>query len=380
MSLQQVIQRKIEEQREGTISFYEYMQMALYHSEFGYYSREKIKIGKSGDFYTSVSVGSIFGEVLAHGFAEMIEKQLNQQPCYLIEFGGGTGDLTLQILNEWKNNYSHLIDVVQVILVEKSPYHRKLQQEKLVDFKVLWFENWEDAQHTFGKMSGVIFSNELIDAFPVYLLQYHDGRWQEVQVGYDSGQFVERLKDITSPGLVEYIQREEKYIPKVNGYRIEVNLDMEKWLASVSEGLHQGYVVTIDYGYKREELYLPQRKTGTLLCYHQHTTSENALETPGEKDITTHVHFSLLMEKGEELGLHSLGFFTQRQYLMNSGILSKLQEHQETDPFVGLQSKRNRAIRQLIMPGGMGDTFKVLVQAKGGVEAELDCIKPKGWV
>jgi len=382
VSLLQIIKQQIEAQPEQSISFYDYMHLALYHPDKGYYSRSKNKIGKSGDFYTSVSVGSIFGEVLANGFAEMIEEQLNHQPCYLVEFGGGTGDLILHILNEWKRNFPHLVDKVNVILIERSPFHRQLQREKLDGFDVQWFETWEDAVKQFGSISGVVYSNELIDAFPVYLLEFHNGEWLEVRVSWDAEteQLVESLREISSPDLLDYIQHEESDIPKINGYRIEVNLDAKKWLTNVSTGLNQGYMVTIDYGYKREDLYLPQRKSGTLLCYHQHIASNNPLEDPGEKDITSHIHFSLLMEKGEELGLSNLGLFTQRQYLMNGGILNKLQEHQETNPLHGANSKRNRAIRQLIMPGGMGDTFKVLVQAKGAVKQELNCLKTKGWI
>ena len=382
MSLLEKIKQQIEQQPDKSISFYEYMQLALYHPEEGYYCRARNKIGKAGDFYTSVSVGSVFGEVLAHSFAEMIEGQSGHKPWYLVEFGGGTGDLTYQILSEWEQSFPQLVEEVQVILIEKSPFHRQLQQDKLEGFKVQWFESWESVGEQLGSINGVVFSNELVDAFPIWLLEYQNQTWKEVRVGWEPGkdQLVETLEDISSPELLDYIQREEKYIPKINGYRIEVNLDAQKWLKSVIKGLDQGYLITIDYGYKREELYLPQRKRGTLLCYHQHLTSEDPLETPGDKDITTHVHFSLLMEEGSELGLHNLGYFTQRQYLMNGGILQRLQEHQETDPFHGLNSKRNRAIRQLIMPGGMGDTFKVLVQAKGSVKKELDCLKLKGWV
>ncbi len=382
MALLEVIKQYIESDNRRSISFYTFMQLALYHDEYGYYSRSKQKIGKEGDFYTSVSVGEIFGGVLADVFAEMVDSFQGDSPLFLVEFGGGTGDLTRQILQAWEKDYPKLLSSIQPIMIEKSPYHQKLQQEKLSNYGVTWFQDYKEFISQVGRVKGVVFSNELLDAFPVYVIEYQDGNWKEVRVGWDdsSSHLCERLEQLTQPEVLKFLQREQKSIPKVEGYRIEVNAAAEEWLADTANGLAEGYLVTIDYGYLRENLYIPQRKRGTLLCYYRHTAADNPFYQLGEQDITTHINFSSLMEAGEKHGLENLGFYTQSQFLINGGILTKLQEHQETDPFNGVITKQNRAIRQLIMPGGMGDTFKVLVQGKGRVDKELESLKSKGWM
>lgn len=382
MGLVDEIKIAIEKNNRNSISFYTFMQLALYHDEYGYYSRPKQKIGKEGDFYTSASVGDVFGEVLAGVFAEMAETFQEDSPFYLVECGGGTGDLTRQILQAWEKDDPKLLSRIQPIMIEKSQYHRKVQQEKLEKFGVNWFEDLKEFKAQAGEVRGIVFSNELLDAFPVYVIEYRDGIWKEVRVGWDDSalQFCERLELLDQPEVVEFLEREEKYIPKSEGYRIEVNVAAERWLEDTANGLTKGYLVTVDYGYLRESLYIPQRRRGTLLTYYRHTAADNPLSQPGEQDITTHINFSSLMEAGEKHGLNNIGFFTQSQFLINGGILAKLQEHQESDPFTGVITKRNRAIRQLIMPGGMGETFKVLVQAKGEVNMELEAMKPKGWI
>lgn len=382
MSLREIIKERVKRSKDQTISYEEFMRLALYHPEKGYYARPRKKIGKEGDFYTSVSVGSVFGEVLARALAEMVAALPQNHPRYLIEFGGGDGRLARQILNEWRASAPHLIDQVEWIMIERSPHHRRLQQEKLAGFPARWLDDWEAVRSRFGFVNAVVYSNELLDAFPARVLEYDGSKWGEVRIGWDDGseQFVETLGEIVSPELERFIQREEKSVPKQPGYRIEANLEAEKWLRTVSRGLGSGYVLTIDYGFERDELYLPQRSGGTMMCYRGHLASTDPLSDPGEKDITTHVNFSALMEIGLTEGMENLGLFSQRQFLINCGIFEKLQDHQDEDLLHSAVAKRNRAIRQLIMPGGMGDVFKTLVQAKGNVKRDLKCLKRKAWI
>ncbi|WP_164984849.1 class I SAM-dependent methyltransferase [Ammoniphilus sp. CFH 90114] len=382
MSLINLIKKKMDQSPRRSISYYEYMEMALYSPSLGYYAKEKIKVGKEGDFYTNSSVGDVYGQTLAHIIADMLSRLPESEPKYLVEFGGGDGRLMAQILSEWLETMPTFMREVQPIMIEKSEFHRGLQEKQLRDFPVLWVKGWDELIIQKGSINGVIFSNELLDAFPIYIAEWSRGKWHEVRVGWNEqrGELEEQIDEITDQAFLDYCHQEEVHIPKRDGYRLEMNRDAGRWLKEIAEGLKTGYLITVDYGFLRPELYIPQRNKGTVMCYHQHTATEDVLSLPGEKDITTHVNFSYLMEEGEKNGLKNLGFFTQSQFLINGGILSRLQSHQESDPFHGAVSKRNRAIKQLIMPGGMGDTFKVLVQSKGKVEREVLGVVQKGWV
>ena len=382
LNLQEKLMEKITESPSKSISFYDYMESALYDPQFGYYSRPVEKIGKQGDFYTSSSVGSVFGETVGDVLLEMAQALSDEFPAYLIEFGGGTGDFMLQVLQEWKVMNPSLLAKTKVIMIEKSPFHRQRQQEKLAEFPVLWYEEWAQFIKEHQRIHAVVFSNELLDAFPVYVVERCGGNWKEVSVTWneEKRQFEEMLIDVSHPEVLSFLQKEEKRIPNIAGYRVEVNLDALHWLNSVVDGLQAGFLVTIDYGFLRSDYFIPERRTGSLLCYKSHKVFDNPLTDPGEMDMTTHVHFSPLMEEGEKCGLTTLGFFTQSEFLINAGILEKFENHNERDPFQGVTSKRNRSIRQLIMPGGMGDTFKILVQKKGSFEAALPRLEKKGWI
>ncbi|WP_167577580.1 class I SAM-dependent methyltransferase [Ammoniphilus sp. YIM 78166] len=358
------------------------MNLALYDPTYGYYSRAKKKVGKDGDFYTSSSVGPVFGEVLGDIFADMLQTLTPEEPLYLVEFGGGTGGLMADILEEWKRKSPGLIERIRLVMIEKSSYHRALQEQKLRAFPVQWLDSWESLCFSASGIRGIIYSNELLDAFPVYITEWTGTEWVEIRVAWNEEE--RRLEEVRSKlahaELESYLGNEDIHIPKKQGFRVEINLDAGKWVEAISEGFTHGYLVTIDYGFLRPELYIPARSNGTLMCYRQHIASDDPLVDPGEKDITTHLNFSFLIEKGEETNLNQLGYYNQSQFLINGGILSKLQSHDETDPFQGIVSKRNRTIRQLIMPGGMGETFKVLVQGKGEVNRQVLGLKQQGWV
>jgi SAM-dependent MidA family methyltransferase len=382
LSLSEIMQELILADPLSSITFHQYMELALYHPIFGYYTKPREKVGKGGDFYTNSSVGPVYGEILGDVLAEMLDNIPGDQPRYLIEIGGGNGDLMLQVLNSWTANHSKLMEKVKVVMVERSPYHRFLQEEKLNAMAVQWVDDLEALSNDHGKVNGVVFSNELIDALPVYLVEYRSGDWQEVRVTWDqtSKTFVELLSPLTNEAVISYIKGEELAIPRLEGYRMEVNIEGIEYLQHVADAINDGYLITVDYGYLRKDLYIAERRYGSIMCYRNHQAIDNPLIEPGEMDITSHVNFSVLMDKAEERGLHSICLFTQSEFLINAGILDKLMNHQEKDPFLGTVSKRNRAIRQLIMPEAMGHTFKVLVQSKGKCPHDLNSLKKRSWI
>ncbi|MED0669184.1 class I SAM-dependent methyltransferase [Aneurinibacillus aneurinilyticus] len=379
MNVTKAIQRAIQETAEGMISFRNYMEYALYSPEGGYYQQERPKIGKRGDFYTNASVGSVYGEILADTLWEMINK-LPSTELAIVEMGGGNGQLSAQILRSLRetDRLATCTSSLTYVMIEASAYHRVLQEEALRPFRnsidVQWYSSVDEAKAVWPELRGILLSNELLDAFPVHIVEYRDGSWYEVYVieNKEGGKpFTERLGPLSTGMLADYIKKQG--IPPLEGYRAEINLDSIRWMESVAEWLVKGYVLTVDYGYERGVLYTPSRKKGTLLCYKEHTMNENPYEEPGTQDITTHVNFSALMDAAEGKELETIGFYTQQQFLMQAGILQKLEEHTGGDPFRNEAAKRNRAIRQLIMAEGMGSVFRVLVQVKHAEKKLASC-------
>jgi SAM-dependent MidA family methyltransferase len=376
--MKEIIIEMIRQTPEHMIPFRVYMEAALYHPAGGYYQQPRLKIGKQGDFYTNASVGAVYGEVLADVIWEMVGNISYGGKRAIVEMGGGHGQLSTRILQYLCDKYEPARETIVYIMIEKSEYHRRIQEEALRSFhdkiEICWYESIAQAKRDFPQVRGVLFSNELPDAFPVHLIEYRDGAWHEIYVTIDEDNRV--LKEVlgcVAPDVAEYIVREK--IPPLEGYRTEVNIESVYWMRDVAEWLGEGYVMTVDYGYERERLYAPSRRQGTLLCYRNHTVSEDPYRSPGQVDITSHVNFSALMDVGEKAGLETIGFYTQQQFLMQAGILTRLQEHGGGDPFMNGAAKRNRAIRQLILSEGMGQAFRVLLQGKG-VSSHLTCCSP----
>ncbi|WCK53106.1 SAM-dependent methyltransferase [Aneurinibacillus sp. Ricciae_BoGa-3] len=363
-ALEEEIVRAIASSPEGYITFRDFMAKALYDKD-GYYQKEQPKVGKQGDFYTSSSVHPIFGAMLAQTLGRMVDSMAGEEPRRIVEMGGGTGRLTQHILQAFISEGRDLSGV-EYFMIEASDYHRRIQQKNLAAFsdavEIHWFSSLAEVKQRIPQLTGVLFSNELPDSFPVHLVQRNKGSWHEIGVSYQDGSFIERLVPVSSPLLLEYCQHEK--IPLADGYRAEVNLESIKWMREAAEWISDGFCMTIDYGYTRDILYDPSRREGTLLCYRDHKISSNPYEFVGEKDITSHVNFSALMDAGERSGLATLYYATQREFLLKEGILNRLQEHQGGDPFRNEAARLNRAILQLISPGGMGDTFRVLIQGK----------------
>lgn len=375
-SAYEVLVEQIRRSPDGSIPFRAFMETALYHPRVGYYNREKAKIGKSGDFYTSASVGSVYGEMMADVLADMLDKLSVDRQCDIVEMGGGIGSLSADILATLKEKGVFHKRNIRYVMIEASSYHQRLQREALASFagdvEIRWYDTITQAKTDIPELYGVMFSNELPDAFPVHLVEREQGEWKEVHVSLgEDGEFEERLLPLTEEGLAAYIQHER--IPALDGYRTEINLGALVWMKEVAEWLTLGYVLTVDYGYRREQLYTPSRRTGTLLCYREHMVGENPYAHPGEADMTSHVNFSALLDAGEAAGLDSLGFLSQRDFLMAAGILTRLQAHSGGDPFRNPTAKRNRAIMQLIAENGMGRAFWVLIQ--GRAAAAPSCLQ-----
>jgi SAM-dependent MidA family methyltransferase len=356
------------------------MDWCLYHPEYGYYQSEGVTIGKQGDYYTSPSVSPLFGHLIAKQLFQMAEI-LGGEAFDVVEMGGGRGFLCEDILDWAKKNSPAFSRQLRYHLVETSaPFskeQRKRLSEKEREGRVFWIDP-KKFERGEVQMEGCFLSNELVDAFPVHRVIFDQGELKEIYVTHRNGRFEEQWGKLSDPRIVSYFRSMD--IALQEGQRAEVNLSALEWMESVARCLQRGFVLTIDYGYLAHELYSPVRREGTLLCYFQHQASENPYERLGEQDITSHVNFTGLIRKGEEVGLRFTGLVPQYRFLIGLGLLDQMETlGKELSELDGL--KLRLSLKNLIEPEmGMGEVFKVLVQHKGMDQPQLDGLRDLGSI
>ncbi|NDJ20198.1 class I SAM-dependent methyltransferase [Nostoc sp. B(2019)] len=365
------------------ITFAEFMDMALYHPQHGYYCSDAVKIGfQGGDFFTSPNLGADFGELLAEQFFQMWKILEQPVPFSLVEMGAGQGVLALHILKHYQLHYPDFLTALEYVIVEKSPALRQEQQQRLQEFPVRWC-NLEDISP--NSITGCFFSNELVDALPVHQFSLETGELREIYVTTqaDKGDeevfssptmpsFVEVIGEPSTPQLAEYldfvgINYAQSIYP--DGYRSEINLAALDWLSIVADRLQRGYVLTIDYGYPASRYYNPRRSQGTLQCYYHHRFHDNSYIHIGRQDITSHVDFTALESWGERCGLDKVGFTQQALFLMALGLGDRIAAISYQNQPLSKLLRRRDALHQLLDSTGLGG-FGVLVQSKGLVETE----------
>jgi SAM-dependent MidA family methyltransferase len=366
--LLKIIHDRINASADKKISFADYMDVALYHPKYGYYSSGEVGIGKDGDFFTSSSLGVDFGELLAEQFVEMWQIMDCPRHFTLLEMGAGQGQLASDILNYLEQNYLDLFKLLDYIIIEKSPKLIEKQTENLVKFnskiKIKW-KNWEEIAD--NSLIGCCFSNELIDAFPVHQLVIESKKLQEIYVTDNGKQLKEITGELSTTKIQDYLQLIEIELTSEaydNGYRTEVNLAALNWLENIARRLQKGYLVTIDYGYDARRYYHPQRREGTLQCYYQHRRHNDPYINIGYQDITAHVDFTAIERWGELCGLEKIGFTQQGIFLMALGLGDRLNELSSGNFNFQQIIQRRDALHQLIDPVGLGG-FGVLIQSKG---------------
>jgi SAM-dependent MidA family methyltransferase len=360
----------------GSIPFVRFMELALYHPQFGYYMRRPDganheRIGWSGDFYTSSDVYPILGRALAEQARQMDELVGGPTPFTIVEMGAGKGMLARDSLAAIHAEQDDFASRARYVLIERSPAMRELQRQNLAPWLskpglVTWVEDLDGLAPQ--SVTGLFISNELIDAFPVHRIQVTAERTEELYVDYRDGRFVDCLRPLSTAALAQYLQELDTTWPE--GYRTEVNLQAIDWMEQVARRMDRGFVLTIDYGHTAQDLYGPERKDGTFLCYFQQQTNEDPFVRVGEQDMTAHVDFSSLAAVGEKHGLHVTGFTNQMSFLMGLGVEEMIGRLEPESP-------EFRAAIHLLKPDGMGSTFKVLVQHKGLSRPELDGLKFK---
>ena len=358
--LAEIIRQKIV--REGAISFRDFMDMCLYFPECGYYTSSKEQIGKEGDYYTSSSVSEIFGAMIAKQVEE-IWHVLGRNHFTLVEFGAGQGLLCHDILDYLKQHSHGLYNQLRYCIIEKSPVMRQRQQAHLLE-KVTWHKTIEEL----GEIEGCIISNEVIDNFPVHQVLMED-ELMEVFVDYKE-EFIEVLKP-AGEALTNYLRELDVSLPR--GFRTEINLDAMEWLKEIGASLKRGYILTIDYGGSSRDLYSERRKRGTLLCFHNHTVNEYPYDAIGAQDITAHVNFSALSHWGRKNGLNSHTLINQAEFLLALGFKEYLRKNNQGKDLMQAAKKESFLTQTLLFDMGM--KFKVLIQEKGDLNADLSGLK-----
>jgi SAM-dependent MidA family methyltransferase len=347
----------------GIIPFSRFMELALYCPNFGYYEREEDKIGRAGDFFTSVSVGPLFGELLAFQFAEWLSERNPASTLQIVEAGAHRGDLSRDILSWLKLNRPQIHERLEYVIIEFSDRRREWQKKFLEEFSdnVRWVQKPADLEN----VNGIIFSNELLDAFPVSRFQWDVGqaKWFELGVKLSNqAPSWQTLREVTLPEVETYTGQSLpesllKALP--HGFILDLAPTTRKWWAEAAAGLQSGFLLTIDYGLAFDELLLPHRKSGTLRAYHHHKVNDDLLANPGEQDLTAHVDFTALQIAGERAGLQTHFFGTQSQF--SAAIASKIFSDHSA---IAWNPQQVRQFQTLTHPEHLGERFRVLVQRR----------------
>ncbi|MDA0988084.1 MAG: SAM-dependent methyltransferase [Chloroflexi bacterium] len=334
----------------GKITFARFMEMALFSPYGGYYTSSEHLNEK--DYYTAPVAHPAFGALLALQLEQLWELMGSPTPFYVLEVGAGGGVLSRDILaysSGLPRAFSNALEYIAVDYDAPPGYLKNVQPIKASGLP-------------FRDMAGCVLSNELIDAFPVHRFVIQNGRINEVYVALERGEFAEVLDEPSTPRLEQRLSGLGLDLPE--GFQGEVNLAMDDWMEELSHVLKRGLVLTFDYGHTAQTLYAPERSRGTVRCYYRHVLEGNPYRRIGRQDITAHVDFSSLMRSGEQHGLTSVGFATQREFLQNLG-LSRFLDSLGGRELTQKERDANRmGMLELVKAGEMGD-FKVLSQAKG---------------
>ncbi|CAN5651878.1 hypothetical protein BH09VER1_BH09VER1_52890 [soil metagenome] len=339
---------------QGPISFARFMALALYHPQLGYYASGRAKIAQAGgDFFTNVSVGPVFGRILAGQFCEMWERLERPTRFCLVEQGANDGQLAADVLAALS---AEMLPTLEYWIVEGSESLRRQQEQRLAPFagKVRWARDLAELP----PFVGVHFSNELIDALPFHLIRSTGEVWDELKVAREGDDFVfvGEAPPVALAGEIATLPQ------RASGYVTEVRPAAREWIAALGARLQAGYVLVVDYGFTREELLSLERTEGTFSCYRAHHRDAKPLEEVGEKDITAHVDFTALGEAALEAGFRVDGWADQHHFMV--GASESLLRRLEGPPTAETQ-KLLRTLKTLLHPESMGTQFHYLALSKG---------------
>jgi SAM-dependent MidA family methyltransferase len=340
----------------GPMTAAEFMELALYHPSLGYYSRAEQRSGRAGDFYTSVDVGPLFGEMIAAQLAEMWEvlRSRGADAFDIVEAGAGNGRLARDVMDAAAREFPELYRCIRLTLVERSAAARHAQAARLGPH-VERVAAMRPSLPT--DVTGVIYANELLDAFPVHVVTRTSEGLREIAVSERDGILVESLMPLSSDQLVEHLRSADVVLDV--GARVEVALAASAWVAEAAEALCRGFLLLFDYGREAHQLHSAY-PGGTLTTYRGHrSAAEDWLTDPGERDLTAHVDLTGVRRTAEACGLETLGILDQTYFLLSLGLAERLETGHDQPAM-----RQRLAARTIMMPGGLGSTMKAMVFAK----------------
>jgi len=372
--------------REGPISFYEWMTTALYDERGGYYCRaDRVRQGRAGDYRTAPETSPLFAATFARYFANLFARLGSPNSLTIIEAGAGNGEFAHGILTNLQSNHPEVFAATDYLIDEIGAASRARASARISDFEgKVRFAGVGNPRVSNPDLSGlsdrptpaglpgwgprgrasdtIIFSNELIDAFPVHRVTMRDGKLRELCVGLNEHRFV--WVDCEPNELVrEYCRRVGLNLAE--GQTAEINLDAEDFVARAAASIERGFLVTVDYGAERDELNsTPHRFSGTLRAFHNHQLIEDVLARPGEQDLTTTVDWTQLREAGERAGLQTVRHERLDQFLLQEGLLDVLENLASGAPDDVEALRLRTSAREMILPHGLTASFQILVQEK----------------
>ncbi len=339
------------------IPFSEFMQLALYAPTMGYYAAGQRRFGAEGDFVTAPELGDVFGQCLARQLAQVFEEI--DGPCDILEFGAGSGRLAVTLVNELERlaalpehyfileTSADLQQRQRQFIAEQLPQHSE---------RFIWLDSMPEQA-----ISGVVLANEVLDAMPVEMFAVDDeGCAQQYMIEFSDESFQWNYRPANRQ-LAEQIGKLE--LPA--GYSSEINPVIRGWIEMIVQGLKQGVVLLIDYGFPRHEYYHPQRSGGTLMCHYRHHSHSNPLTLVGIQDITAHVDFTAVAEAAMASALDVLGYTTLANFLLGSGLADLVAAgDNDGDKITRQQLAKNHEIQLLTSPAEMGELFKIIALGK----------------
>lgn len=332
-----------------SISFYDYMNLALYAPQLGYYVAGKECVGVQGDFITAPELSELFSMGIAQHCLDFLQ---DHPTSTVLELGAGSGKMVATLLRYWQE--AHALPQHYCIL-EPSPSLQARQRETLyaqvpdLINRVTWLTRLPETG-----FNGIILGNEVLDAMPVELITCEQEVFKQVHITVENDQLVWTTQ--TLPTNLQVLVNQLP-LPTINGYTTEINPQLNAWINTMGNLLNQGFLLIIDYGYPQIEYYHPDRQQGTLQCFYRHHVHDNPLINVGLQDITASVDFDALAQAALQANFKTADWTNQANFLIQNGLEQHFQQLLLQNP--NQQYALAQQIRVLTLPAEMGERFKV---------------------